>query len=522
MAEGRWFRNTILVLVVLISVILEMCFYKKLFKKSINDQVVDHIEYEGPQAPNWPTTVSNGPDGYLSGLYYSSWSPYPPRTHFPHDIDFTRISHIYYAFFLVDGATGAVKNGDEWSDFGMDLYKPMSVMMDKLNYSGGDPAKTQNEMLPNGCLGELFYLRHTNMFPDPNTRNFKLIMCVGGWSNRGEFPKLVKHPGRIEQFANSCIDTMFKYGFDGIDLDWEFPEDDNNEPQQYLEIARILKAKMGELENHIFGSTPGHPKFQLSVATPAFSEKLKILPIKEMDRYVDIWNMMTYDYYGEWSERTGYHSNLFDGSGKRQSTSNQKHMYLSDDGEGLNGDSAIRYMVEIAGVDSKKLSLGMAAYGRGFTNVEANRSDSKFIDKKFRGVGGALEGEPGMWPYNQLPVRGSQEVFDPEYGSAFCYHAKQKTFVGYDNVDSVRMKAQYVKEKNLAGGFWWESCGDDHQNPSRSLLNAFTNEAGSVRKFDNLMYHQRPVLQFYIEKFGKDGYLSPFLERILQDEKSTA
>ncbi|QLQ78400.1 hypothetical protein HG537_0A06470 [Torulaspora globosa] len=506
--------NTLVVLLVLVSVIIEMGLYKKVFKRAVERQVVDHVRSQEDRNRTDSDLRVLSRDGYITGVYYSNWSPYSPRMHFPHDIDIGKVSHVYYAFFLVDGETGGVKSGDEWSDTGMDLYKGLAVKMRKLEGDESDVG-----VLPRGCLGEFFYLRHANVSRERDSRNFKVVMCVGGWSNRDEFPRMVRDPSRIDVFVNSCIETMFKYGFDGMELDWEFPEDDGYEPQAYLEVTRRLREKMDELEAQIFGSAKDHPKFHLSVATPAFSEKLKILPIKEMDQYVDIWNMMTYDYYGEWSEKTGYHSNLFDGSQGAQDSFERKHMYASEDNEGLNGDSAIQYMLKDVGIDSHKVCLGMAAYGRGFKHVDAKSFNGRFIDKKFRGVGGASEGEKGMWLYNQLPIKGSQEIFDPEYGSAFCYDAKHKTFVGYDNVDSVRMKAQYVKEKNLAGGFWWESCGDDHNNSSRSLLNAFTEEIRSIKKPDTLMYRQSQVLRFYIEKFGTDGYLSPFMERILQSEE---
>lgn len=512
----RSIGSTIVILFIVASIVIEMCSYKKLFKPAADDDVLNYVQSHQQDTLVNSTTVIDGKKGYLSGLYYSNWSPYPPRKHFPHDIDLSKISHIYYAFFLVDGSTGKLKSGDEWSDFQMDLYKPMALKLNKLNPTKNDIDISKKD-LPKGCLGELFYLRHTKMLSDNRVRNFKVIMCVGGWSNRDEFPKMVKDPKKVENFISSCVDTMFKYGFDGIDLDWEFPEDDGFEPRMYLELMKRLRLKFDELETTIFGkqADPKHPKFQLSVATPAFEEKLNILPISEMDQYVDIWNMMTYDYYGEWSEVTGYHSNLYNGTKNTKSDSLYKHSHTSNRIDGLAGNTAVYDMINLFGVDSRKIVLGMAAYGRGFTHVKVSSKVSRFIDKPFHGVGGASEGEPGMWLYNQLPIKGSKEQFDPDFVSAFCFDSKTSTFVGYDNVDSVRVKAHYVKDMNLAGGFWWESCGDDHKNPKRSLLNAFTKEIDSVTKFDDLIYRQPETLKYYLEKFGDSGFLSPILSNIL-------
>lgn len=512
----NWIPHITVTLFVLASIVVEMCSYKKIFKTSLKDMVLGHVQSNvEPKTKDNEVQIDNK-NGYTCGVYYSNWSPYSPRLHYPHDIDLSKISHIYYSFFLVDGDTGRLKSSDEWSDFGMDLYKPLAIKLNKLGAKKIEQESYAGN-LPMGLIGELNYLRHSNVFDDTNAKDFKVIMSVGGWSNREEFPKMVRDPVKFDNFIDSCVDTMFKYGFDGIDLDWEFPEDDGFEPQKYLEITRRLRLKLFELESRIFSdnSSGDHPKFQLSMATPAFSEKLNILPLKEMNEYLDTWNMMTYDYYGEWSDRTGYHSNLYDGSHDGKKNDLYKYSHSDESEEGLNGNAAIIQMVSGFGIDPSKISLGMAAYGRGFTHVKANHRDTRFIDKPFKGVGGASDGEPGMWLYNQLPIKGSQELFDPDYVSAFCFDPKSKTFVGYDNVDSVRVKARYVHDMKLAGGFWWESCGDEHKNNTRSLLYAFTHEIRSLKKFPNSMYHQTDALKYYIQHYGANEFLSATFNEVL-------
>ena len=433
---------------------------------------------------------------YVTAVYYSNWSPYSPRHHFPHDIDLEKVSHVYYAFFEIDPRTGHLNSSDEWSDFQIDTQTgTMQHPNSSVTIAEGPP----------GCVGELFRLKLKY--------GFKMILSIGGWSNRRAFPEIVRNADKFEVLVASSVETMFKYGFDGIDLDWEFPRDDGVEPLKYLKLTRDIRMRMDKLEEDIFGGR-SERRFQLSVAAPAFEEKLKILPVKEMDHFLDYWNMMTYDYYGDWSAATGYHCNLYDGSARLNFTAQYKHSPTKHHSEpGLNGHAAISLMIDKFGVNSTKLVLGMVAYGRGFTNVKLDKGDTIFVNKPFKGVGGGIDGEPGMWLYKQLPLNGTEEQFDPHYVAAFCYDPRTNTFIGYDNVQSVQIKARYIRNRKLAGGFWWESCGEAYGDEKRSLLNAFAQEVGiSKESLEIDTYEDQKVISYYAKHFPEDKYLLPYLK----------
>lgn len=470
-----------------------MCFFKKKSKNGSSEaKVVNNTSH--------PTQS----DGYVSGLYYSNWSPYKPRHHFPHDIDTEQITHLYYAFFLVDPKTGYLKSSDTWSDFEMTIRK-------------------HTNELP-GCIGEFTQLRRDD-FKQSGTM-FKLIMSVGGWSNKDAFPKMVRDGTKLTNFIDSCIDTMFKYGFDGVDLDWEFPEDDGLEPMKYYEIVKRLRVGLNRLETKIWGKASN--RFHLSVAAPAFEEKLRVLPIHKMDQYVDLWNMMTYDYYGDWSEVTGLHCNLYNGSNgtdgeeKKRIKVQYKHDSNSKNSQDLNGDSAIRYMLNHFRIDPGKIVLGMAMYGRGFKNVDVSTSSvsnnilASYLGKQFDGVGGESEGEPGIWLYNQLPIKHSKELFDPTHVAAYCVDADTKTLVGYDNVESISIKSQYVTSRGLAGAFWWESCGNKWDDKEQSLVNVYTTNVDALKRTKQNIYSDSAWRKFYISKYGKEGFLFPICKETIK------
>ncbi|AMD22033.1 HGL307Wp [Eremothecium sinecaudum] len=481
------FTYSIWISVLLVGILLEMT----LLPKFITDKIEKHrkckIENMVVNTRAIPDELCE--DGKHSvAVYYSNWSVYEPRLHFPHDVDFDKLTHVYYAFFIVDEKTGKVKSSDEWADFQIELKHP-----------------TFKTAVP-GALGEL------NHFKTTGGKDFKLIMSIGGWTNRDAFPKMVRCEKKLQEFVNTSISAMFEYGFDGIDLDWEFPKDDGYEPGMYLEMCARLRTRMDELEDQIWGpDNVHHPRFHLSMATPAFGKSLHPLQVTEMNKYISTWNMMTYDFHGSWSDRTGYHSNLYNSENSPNKSLHKRrfeNMGIEGD-DGLNAHDAITSMIEKFHISPRKLSLGMAAYGRGFTNVDGTEEDH--LGKTYKGNGGASEGEPGIWQYNQLPIENSQEKFDDVWVSAYCFDPKIKTFVGYDNVQSMVSKREYVKAHNLGGGFWWESCGDDHKNPKRNLLNAFSEDIELGK--EGSVYNDPALVDYYLKTLPK-GFLVPLMNEI--------
>ncbi|CAI4357302.1 CNT_collapsed_G0012420.mRNA.1.CDS.1 [Saccharomyces cerevisiae] len=489
----------LLILLIFITIIIEMCLYNKIFKNQRSDDIRDNFNNGGHRVPsnvqNHGTHIRD--EAFISGVYYSNWSPYKPRFHFPHDINLKQVSYIYYAFFKINSRTGGIENTDSWSDLEMNLYKSLAIKNSELIKESSNNS-VQN-ILPLGCIGELFYLKNTC-----SDKKFKVIMSIGGWSDSENFKIIIKDDKLLQNFVDSSVETMFRLGFDGIDLDWEFPGNNESEPRGYLKLVRMLRLKLNSLESQIFGErTEDH--FQLSIAAPAFKDKLFYLPITEIDQYVDYWNMMTYDYYGSWSETTGYHSNLFSETE-------------------LNGNFAMHYMIDRFGVNSRKLVLGMAAYGRSFhikdNKFEPFNQNTVLINKIFKGVGkptkeiDKADGKEGIWPYKNLPKIGTIEQYDPKYVSAYCFDEKNSIFISYDNTKSVKTKAEYVTHNNLGGGFWWESCGEAYANESRSLINAFNEGLHFNVSSKPSIFQDVRVKKYYLNKYGDGGFLSPYLKHL--------
>lgn len=367
--------------------------------------------------------------GYKTCLYFGQWSIY--SNHTPKDVNLSLATNIFYSFFNIDPNTGEVLLGDPWAD----IQKPFPSLYEKnVHYKG--------------LLSRFYEIKHNN-------RNVKVSMSIGGWSNKDNFACGLANTEKLTRFVQTAIDMMMKYGFDGIDLDWEYPSNPK-EATIYLTLVRQLRyaLRQVELEKELAQDT-----FLLTMACPAYDEKLDLLDINDIDQYLSFWNMMTYDFSGEWSSIAGYHCNL----------------YKTKEDE-LCADDAIKYMIK-KGVDSRKLILGMAMYGRPQAHTEGYG---------FKAHGVPSGTEDGCFMYNKLPLPGCKELYNRDVVSAYCYSAKDKVFCSYDNVESVRIKAIYVRNKRLGGGMFWESRGDLRQE-HRSLLASFVKGVGGVQALENVL-----------------------------------
>jgi chitinase len=215
-------------------------------------------------------------------------------------------------------------------------------------------------------------------------------------------------------------------------VDWEYPKD-QGEAANYVALLQAVRDAMDAYSN----SLPSPYHFELTVACPAGAQNYEKLDMPGMDRLLDFWNLMAYDYAGSWDSNAGHQANMFP-SGNPAKTP-------------FSTSAAIDYYTS-HGVAPEKIVLGMPLYGRAFENTDGPGCP-------YSGVGQGTW-EQGVYDYKKLPLEGAEERVDEEVGASYCYHPGARTMVSYDTVAVARRKTEYVKEKGLGGGMWWESSAD--------------------------------------------------------------
>jgi chitinase len=289
-------------------------------------------------------------------------------------------------------------------------------------------------------------------------RHLKILLSIGGWTYSANFAAPASTPTGRQTFARSAVQLLEDHGFDGLDVDWEYPAD-AAQAQNYVELLAELRRSLDAAAAK--RGTGNETKFLLSVACPAGPVNYEKLKMRAMDQYLDFWNLMAYDYAGSWDQRAGHQANLYPDHerGERTpfSTSQAVQAYTA------------------AGVPAAKLVLGIPLYGRAFCQTDG-------AGHPFAGVG---EGswENGVWDFKALPKDGAREEHDERVGASWSYDRNQRVLVSYDNAAVVKQKAGFVSEKGLGGGMWWESSGDRKVGEG-SLIEGFAEGVGGRRRLE--------------------------------------
>ncbi|MEU6401193.1 glycoside hydrolase family 18 chitinase [Streptomyces sp. NPDC046985] len=360
--------------------------------------------------------------------YFTEWGIYTPNYQVKNLVtsgSAAKITHINYAFGNVTGGKCAI--GDSYADYDKAFTADQSV-------SGA--ADTWDQPL-RGNFNQLRELKAK--YP-----NLKVIWSFGGWTWSGGFGEAAKNPAA---FAQSCYDLVhdprWADVFDGIDIDWEYPNAcglscDASGPAAFKNVMAALRAKFGTQLVTAAVTADG-----------SAGGKIDATDYAGASQYVDWYNVMTYDFFGAWDAQgpTAPHSPLTSYSGI------PKQGFTT-------ADAMAKYKAQ--GVPAGKLLLGIGFYGRGWTGVTQDAPGGTATGPA------AGSSEAGIENYkvlkNSCPVTGAVA------GTAYAHCGSN--WWSYDTPDTIRSKMAWAKSQGLGGAFFWEFSGDTADGELVSALSS--------------------------------------------------
>jgi chitinase len=178
----------------------------------------------------------------------------------------------------------------------------------------------------------------------------------------------------------------------------------------------------------------------------------KIIPL------LDWINLMTYDFYGNWSETTGFNAPLYTSPG---------------DPAQWSADRTIQMYLYLE-VPTEKLVLGVPFYGRGWQGV---KDINHGLYQPFSGS--PEDSANGSYSYSQLKQSYIEKIprYWDEYSKVpWLFDATQGLLISYDDPQSIILKAEYARQHNLGGVMIWEITGDDDNGSLLATIQAALQE----------------------------------------------
>ena len=334
------------------------------------------------------------------------------------------------------------------------LANPEPKVRDKifLGYVSGEQKEINYSLYSHLCHAFVVAEKDGTLIPQEKVPNdqlareahregVKVLLSLGGWGWDENFASMSLDPHAEDRYVAAVIKLIEDYDYDGIDLDWEYP-DTHIEIVGFERLARRFRQLLDEL-----GSKKCRPML-LTMAAAAHPTTLEWLSNEFLLETIDWINVMTYDYCGSWATFAGHHAPLYASS-----------KMPKDDVSSV--EITINYLLKQRSFPADRIVLGLPLYGRAFAVRETYASTVK-----------APKPNSDSANYKLIDQLINQHHWvrrwDDETKNPWIFSPDGSEIIGYDDRESIAIKADWAANQGLRGVFFWQIDADrmpDGSNP---------------------------------------------------------
>ena len=269
----------------------------------------------------------------------------------------------------------------------------------------------------------------TYVINQAHAKGAKVIASIGGGGASVDlaYEEIVKDDKKIETLANNCVKLINEYGFDGVDIDWEIP--DNGTSYTKL-VKKIYEAVKANNPNHIVTSAIGGGMWQ----PPKYD-------LNNSKKYLDYINLMTY----EMVSNGGYHhSALYSSNVKFDKTNGVGHTLTS-----CSISESVKFYKDNYGIPASQLIVGAAFYGK------LQKRDS---------LTSAWTASKSVYytsiKNDYLTNSNYEYYYDTNCQAPYLLSKDRLEFISFEDPKSIKAKCEYIISTGCAGIMYWENGCD--------------------------------------------------------------
>ncbi|KAL7552787.1 hypothetical protein ACHAWF_016039 [Thalassiosira exigua] len=416
---------------------------------------------------NHGKTDGGGEGGTDVVAYYASWRRRDrSKLAQPRNLNYDLISRVNYAYFRTD-ADGRIWGADPSLDPAILFGEPSDPVPGAKCAPGGtytNDAGCKCHRVGPDLKSCDFHDEGTGLLHLAHEKGVDVYVGVGGWTLSDKFPEMAATRRGREGFAESVVELILEYGFDGVDVSWEYPgylphSGTSDDPPNFVLLLHTIRSALDAL-----GRRTGR-RYGLTAALPCLPSLISNFSAEDATALADLldgWNLRSYDLHGPWDPVTGHHAPLYDPLKSGLSVQGCVENWVGKNSRiesYLDRDAARR-----------KVNLGLPFFGRSYLDATEM---------------GARHGgnDAYSWPdddgsptyYNIIEKVGEGEmtsVRDETTKAAYAYFDDGYGMVSYEDPRSMCDKVEYATNEGLGGFVIWDISGDMMDDFRQPLLEA--------------------------------------------------
>ena len=290
----------------------------------------------------------------------------------------------------------------------------------------------------------------------------KFLLSLGGWGNDSGFEIISADAELRELFINNLISVLLINGYDGADLDWEFPDTESERAN--------LNSLVFEMDS-MFHAV--NPELLITMAIPVSHWWGQWNDFEFLTNHIDFYNAMTYGTHGDWSSHAGHLSPL----------------YASPVGDPDGScHTNMEYLINSRSIPASKINLGLPFWGLMW--------DAPDINEPFSGSSADII----YYNIPELIGNGWNYNWDSDALCPYLTKDDNSQIITYENPESIGYKCDYVEDQGIGGVMIWALSYDNTSN-GQELVQSIE---------ENYLNIYSPSIEVLPEEFIISTYPNPF------------